>query len=158
MPCCATSATVTPSARPGVYADENVSRRLTDALRARGFDVLTAREAGTLGQDDVAQLAFAAAMDRVLLTFDRRDFRRTHAAFLQSSQHHAGIVLLPQSGSVARSTVRAAMLLDWLAWRPDEDAGPLVNWHDLQRALHAGLRLPGYTDHEMRVSLAELDA
>lgn len=149
---------MTPDARPGVYADENVNRRLTDALRARGFDVLTAGEAGILGQDDAAQLAFAAAAGRVLLSFDRRDFRRTHAAFLQSGRRHVGIILLPQSRSVARSAVRAAMLLDWLATRPVETAATLVNWNDVQRRLHAGHRLPGYTDHEVRVALGELDA
>jgi hypothetical protein len=76
--------------------------------------VLTARDAGTLGQDDETQLAFAAAAGRTLLTFDRRDFRRTHAAFLRRGGRHPGIILLPQAASVVRSALRAAMLLDWL--------------------------------------------
>ena len=142
--------------RPRAYADENVSRRLTDALRERGFDVHAAREAGTLGQDDDAQLAFAAAAGRVLLTFDRRDFRRTHAAFLQRGGRHPGIVLLPQGRSVTRAAVRAAMLLDWLAARPATPS-PLLNWNDLQQALHAGFRLAGYGKEEVQLALGEQD-
>jgi predicted nuclease of predicted toxin-antitoxin system len=145
-------------ARPPVYADENVSRRLTDALRERGFDVLAAREAGTLGQDDDAQLAFAAAAGRVLLSFDRHDFRRTHTAFLRRGGQHPGIVLLPQGAGVARSAIRTAMLLDWLAAQgPAAGLSPLLNWNDLQRALHGGFRPPGYSEHEVLVALGGRD-
>ena len=145
--------------RHRVYADENINRRLrrlTEALRQRGFDVLTAVEAGTLGQDDDTQLAFAAALGRVLLTFNRRDFCRSHAAFLATGRQHAGIVLLPQSRVVARSVLRAAMLLDWLALQGDAPS-PLLNWNDLQHALHAGLRLPGYGEHDLHIALGRAE-
>jgi hypothetical protein len=138
-----------------VYTDENASRRFTDALRARGFDVLTAREAGTLGQDDASQLAFAASAGRVLVTFDRRDFRRTHAAFISSGRQHAGIVLLPQSENLARTVARASMLLDWLAVSAPDNAGesPLVNWNDLQSLLHRRERIQGYSEQDVRLAL-----
>jgi hypothetical protein len=138
-----------------VYTDENASRRFTDALRARGFDVLTAREAGTLGQDDAAQLAFAASTGRVLVTFDRRDFRRAHAAFMRSGRQHAGIVLLPQSENLARTVVRASMLLDWLAANASDNAGesPVVNWNDVQSLLHRGERIQGYSEQDVRLAL-----
>jgi len=137
---------------PPVYADENVSRRVTDALRERGFDVLTAYQATTLGQDDASQLTYAASLGRVLLTFDGRDFRRAHSAFLTQGGSHAGIILLPQSPYADRNTVRAAMMLHWLA--SHEGAGSLLlNWNDLQRRLHDGLRIPGFDNEGVRLAL-----
>ena len=138
-----------------VYTDENASRRFTDALRARGFDALTAREAGTLGQDDASQWAFAAATGRVLVTFAPCDFRRTHATFMSGGRQHAGIVLLPQSEDLARTVVRTSMLLDWLAASAPDNAGEssLVNWNDLQSLLHRGERIQGYSEQDVRLAL-----
>jgi hypothetical protein len=135
-----------------VYADENVSRRLVEALRARGFDVLTALDAGTLGQGDQSQLEFAASVHRVLLTFDRRDFRRIHQEFTERGFKHAGIALLPQTGDTARTAVRAAMLLDWMATSGPPE-GRVVNWNDLQLSLHGGHRVPGFKEEDVRLAL-----
>jgi hypothetical protein len=138
--------------RRGVYADEDVDVRVVRALRAHGFDVVTAGEAGLLRRDDDEHLAYAAASGRVLLTFNRRDFRRSHAEALNLGRLHAGIVLLPTSSSLVRTIVRARMLLDWLAtFGPDSSA--LVNWNDLQVRLHHGERLAGYSDAEVRIAL-----
>ena len=40
-----------------VYADECVDRPVVELLRAKGFDVLTAFEAGQSNEPDAAQLA-----------------------------------------------------------------------------------------------------
>ena len=58
------------SDRPRVYADEDIDRALIEALRARGFDVLTVQITRSFGEDDPAQLERAAALGRVLLTFN----------------------------------------------------------------------------------------
>lgn len=50
---------------PPVYLDECVDRPVSEALRARGFDVLTALEAGRGEDPDDAQLAYATAIGRV---------------------------------------------------------------------------------------------
>ena len=89
--------------RPRAYADENVDARIVEALRERGFDVVTARDVRMLGQTDDAQLAYAADQGRVLLTFDRGNFRRLHARFVEAGREHAGIALLPQSRLIART-------------------------------------------------------
>jgi len=73
-----------------LYADENMSYRVVEALRLLGHDVLTAHEAGQANQriPDPAVLAFAVALGRTVLTFNRRHFHRLHALHPQ----HAGII------------------------------------------------------------------
>lgn len=52
---------------PPVHADECIDRPLVERLRERGFEVVTALEAGMGSEPDAAQLAYAADQDRVLL-------------------------------------------------------------------------------------------
>lgn len=138
--------------RPPAYTDENVRRTVVDLLRQRGFSVATAREAGLLGQTDPVHLAHAAAIGRVLLTHDRGDYRRLHAEYVALRREHGGIILLPQAGPAERLAIRAAMLLDWWAVEHARQMH-LAIWNDLQRRLHAGERLPGYSEHEVRLAL-----
>ncbi len=137
--------------RPAVYTDEDAGRSLAEALRVRRFDILTAAQAGLLGASDERQLEHAAGLGRVLLSFNRRDFRRLHTRWRAEGREHGGIVLLPQFGPVERRAVRAALLLDWLA--AERAASRLVSWGDLQPRLHGGERLVGYTAEEVRLAL-----
>ena len=57
-----------PEVYPSLYLDEDVSVVVGAILRARGFNILTARDAKQLGQTDGQQLSIAAAANRVLLT------------------------------------------------------------------------------------------
>jgi hypothetical protein len=81
-----------------LYADENFSRQVVEALRRRGYDVLTSAEAGNAGRrvPDEAVLAFATAAGRAVLTLNRLDFFRLHRA----SPEHAGIVACTQDPDV----------------------------------------------------------
>lgn len=141
---------------PPVYADECIDRPLVERLRERGFDVVTALEAGMGSEPDAAQLAYAADVDRVLLTYNRRHFRRLHRDWLAAGREHAGIVLVPQTPPPSRRVLRISMLLDWLG---SPGAGGhhsrLLQWNDLQQVLHAGNRLPGYTEDEVTDVLGE---
>lgn len=69
-----------------LYLDENLSLTIADGLRRRGVDVVTARDAKRLGDDDESQLVFATAEERILVTFDD-DF----LAIAASGIEHAGI-------------------------------------------------------------------
>ncbi len=69
-----------------LYLDENISVIVADGLRRRQIDVVTARDAKRLGDDDASQLAFATAENRILTTFDD-DF----LAIAASGIEHAGI-------------------------------------------------------------------
>ena len=72
------------------YADENVPFPTVVALRAAGHDVLTALDDGRAGTGvpDPDVLARAAALGRAVLTHNRKDYFRLHAA----ASTHAGIV------------------------------------------------------------------
>jgi predicted nuclease of predicted toxin-antitoxin system len=67
------------------YFDQHVWRSLARALRARGVELLTAQDAGQCGLPDPDQLAFAAAEERVMMTFDT-DYLALH----NSGTQHAG--------------------------------------------------------------------
>lgn len=76
-----------------IYLDEDVSVLVGEMLRARGFDVLTTREAGNLGADDESQLRFATLSGRVFLTHNRVDFERLAVRFFESDHTHSGIMI-----------------------------------------------------------------
>jgi hypothetical protein len=138
--------------RPPVYADENLDRPLIEALRTLGFDVLTMHEAGLRQASDERQLAQATRRGCVLLTHDRRDFRRLHTEWAKTARAHAGIAAIPQAGPVARRAIRAALLIDWMV----ASGGPTSRftvWGQLQTELRRGHRVEGYTEHDVRVAL-----
>ena len=68
------------------HLDEHISTNIAAGLRRRGVDVTTTAEAGLMGADDAAQLAFAASHGRVMVTQDA-DFLRLHGI----GTVHAGI-------------------------------------------------------------------
>jgi predicted nuclease of predicted toxin-antitoxin system len=74
-----------------LYADEQFPLPVVQRLRALGYDVLAAQEAGQANQriPDEQVLAFAAANDRAVISQNRRDFIRLH----QQDSNHAGIVI-----------------------------------------------------------------
>jgi predicted nuclease of predicted toxin-antitoxin system len=88
------------------YADQHYPAPVTAGLRRRGIDVLTAQDANLCGASDPDQLAFAAGLGRVLLTFDS-DFLAIH----QSGASHAGIVWGPATKYSIGELVRMLVLL-----------------------------------------------
>jgi predicted nuclease of predicted toxin-antitoxin system len=76
-----------PDRRIRFHLDENVAAALAAALRLRNIDVTTTNDARLAGASDHAQLSFAEAAGRVIVTQDD-DFLRLHAAVVG----HAGIV------------------------------------------------------------------
>jgi uncharacterized protein with PIN domain len=79
-----------------LYTDEDVHLKLARELRRRGVDAVAAVEAGTVGQPDDTQLAFAVSQQRTVLTFNVGDYVQLHARYLQGSLSHYGIVVSPQ--------------------------------------------------------------
>ncbi|MFQ6057692.1 MAG: DUF5615 family PIN-like protein [Anaerolineae bacterium] len=79
-----------------LYTDENITDLLARVLRGRGFDALSAHEAGMQGKTDGEQLAFAVAHQRTLLTFDVGDFVKLASRYHQESLTHFGIVVSDQ--------------------------------------------------------------
>lgn len=71
-----------------------MSTGLVSGLRARDVDVLTAEEAQMRGRADEAHFRYAVAQERVLHSFNRRDFARIHRDWTTLGRPHNGIVLL----------------------------------------------------------------
>lgn len=86
-----------------LYADENFHLRVVEELRRLGHDVLTAQQAGQAHQSipDPQVLAFAAANDRAVLTFNSWHFVGLHNRTMQAGGSHAGIVVCTPDGNVA---------------------------------------------------------
>ncbi len=80
------------------YFDRHIMARLADDLRAQGYDVRTTEEAGMDTATDEAQLAFASADRRAILTFNIRDFAPLHDQWQAAGRSHAGIVVSQQMG------------------------------------------------------------
>ena len=67
-----------------LYLDEDVNVLVADLLKARGFDVITAR--------DAEQLAYAVSQARTLVTHNRTDFEELVQAYFASGQTHHGVI------------------------------------------------------------------
>lgn len=96
--------TATPSLFIRLYLDEDVHPAVAVALRARGFDAVSAHEVGRRGASDAEQLTRAAADGRALLTFNAVDFLNLHRESLETQRSHWGILLCEQApvGEVVR--------------------------------------------------------
>ncbi|BAT56521.1 hypothetical protein NOS3756_55280 [Nostoc sp. NIES-3756] len=75
-----------------LYLDEDVNVLVADLLQARGFDVITARDAGQLRATDAEQLAYAVSQARTLVTHNRTDFEELVQNYFDSEQTHYGVI------------------------------------------------------------------
>lgn len=85
---------------PTFYPDEDFPGPLVTALRALGYDILTVPQDGRAGADAPIVLARAAELGRAVLTKNRDDFHRLHAAM----PDHAGIVTITDDNDRAALT------------------------------------------------------
>ena len=74
-----------------LYADENFNLKSVALLKELGHDVLTPHETGQSNQrvSDENVLDFAIRTERIVLTFDRKDYARLHL----SNPTHYGIMI-----------------------------------------------------------------
>jgi hypothetical protein len=78
-----------------VYLDENVSAEIARLLRDRGVDAISAHEVRRRQAGDRAQLEFATADDRAIVTADVVDFILIARQAIAANSHHAGIIVVP---------------------------------------------------------------
>jgi len=104
-----------------LYLDENVPEAVSTALRLRGYDVLTAREAGRTGLSDFDQLRHASSQNRVIFTFNVADFYKIHSECTRKGFNHAGIILSKQLpiGAIVKALLR---LLSSMKYEQMEDS------------------------------------
>jgi hypothetical protein len=96
------------------HLDEHVAGAVAAGLRRRGVDVTTAADAGLLGAEDTAHVAFALAEGRVIVTNDE-DFLALHGR----GTEHAGIAYCHQQSRSVGETIRGLMLL-WEFLDPED--------------------------------------
>lgn len=102
--------------RIAFYMDEHVPGVISQGLRRRGVDVLTAQDAGMRGASDAKHMALALREGRTIFTQDA-DFLRVHA----SGHSHRGIAYAPQqtpTGAILRG-----LMLIYEVLRPEEMIG-----------------------------------
>lgn len=76
--------------------DAHISGRvIAEALRERGHDVRAADEERALdGWDDEQLLELAVAEERIMVTFNVRDFPRIVSEWAAAGRHHAGCLII----------------------------------------------------------------
>jgi len=79
-----------------LYFDENVPEAIAAAVRLRGYDVTTVRDAGKKAASDIDQIRYASLQKRVLFTFNVADFVKLHEEFMATGLRHSGILLSKQ--------------------------------------------------------------
>lgn len=97
-----------------LYFDEDVSAGVIENLRTRGFDVLSARDAGRLGRTDDEQMLYAVSLRRALVTHNRVDFEKQHRRFLEEGMKHYGVIIAKRRRD-AEVVAKLLALLDTVA-------------------------------------------
>jgi len=94
------------------YLDEDsMNRALLMALRQREIDVTTVSEVKREGFSDEDQLLWAAENNRVICTYNIRDFSKLHRLFLSEGRIHAGILLMHQDFSIGERLYGLSVLV-----------------------------------------------
>jgi hypothetical protein len=91
------------------YLEADVHPIVARILRGRGFDAVSANEAGRPRASDREQLDFAVAHRRVLVTFNVADFVREARAYADEERDHCGIIVSDQLdvGELVRRLTKA---------------------------------------------------
>lgn len=78
-----------------LYIDEDASRSsFVQALRYNNIDCVTTKEANNLGKDDLAQLIWATENNRVIYTFNVRDYCKLNTIYIEEKNTMEGLLLL----------------------------------------------------------------
>ena len=110
-----------------LYLDEDVPEAVALALKLRGYDVLTVREALKKGLSDIDQLKLASLEERILFTHNIADFSMLHKEFTKNGWQHKGIIVSKQwpIGVIVNallkllSTLTSEMATNQILWLSD---------------------------------------
>ncbi len=95
-----------------LYLDEDtMDSDLLGALRLRNVDVFSAGEAQMLSRSDEEQLQWALNNQRIIYSFNVRDFYRIHKKYVENQQRHAGIILGVLSYSIGEQMRRLLRII-----------------------------------------------
>lgn len=88
---------------------------VAEVARGLGLDVVSVHEIDRRGYEDRAQLEYAAADERVLVTRNRDDFILLTVEAFQTGARHWGVLIVPRSLP---------------NHRPEQIAWAVKRWHD----------------------------
>jgi hypothetical protein len=89
--------------------EDALEHALALGLRARGADVLTAREAKMINRPDDEQLEFATSLGRTLYSYNIPDYCRINLEWARSGRLHAGIIIGHQQRLPVGDEIRAIL-------------------------------------------------
>lgn len=90
--------------------DEDVNPQVAEVARGRGLSVESVYEREWDGRSDRAQLKEAARLGRVLVTYNRDDFRQLTVEFFSAQRPHSGVLIIPHTIPDNRPALLAAAL------------------------------------------------
>ena len=95
-----------------LYLDEDaMDSDFVEALRLRSVDVITPADVGMLSRSDEEQLQWAFENNRVIYSFNVRDFYRLHTTWLEQGKSHPGIILGQQGYSIGEQMRRILRII-----------------------------------------------
>ncbi|NET56646.1 MAG: hypothetical protein F6K47_10925 [Symploca sp. SIO2E6] len=95
-----------------LYLDEDtMDGDLLEALRIRNVDVVSTAEAHMLSRSDEEQLQWASEHQRIIYSFNIRDFYRIHTHLMENNQEHSGIILGLQNYSIGEQMRRILRII-----------------------------------------------
>jgi Domain of unknown function (DUF5615) len=80
-----------------LYLDEDISPKVSELLRKKGIDALSAHECSMLGASDEDQLAYAVTDGRAMVTRNRNDFIALTVHWFEALKPHNGLILVPHT-------------------------------------------------------------
>ena len=120
-----------------LYFDENMPRGMEGILRGMGYTVHTVYEVGASSEDDSTHLRLSSERGWVLVTQDRKDFRRLHWLWTSLykwgilQEEHEGILTIYQTRLSTPYSDWAAAIHDFLQPR-DTLRGEMYMWRPSQ--------------------------
>ena len=112
-----------------LYLDHDVDVTLANRLQPWGHNVLTTREAGHTEASDEQQLAFATNVGRVVITHNRRDFRRLHRQWIENGRLHGGIII---SAHLPLQELERRLLRLFSTYTDPDVRGQLIPLHEFR--------------------------
>jgi hypothetical protein len=95
-----------------LYLDEDISPKVSELLREKGVDAVSAHERDMKGASDEEQLTAAVTEGRAMVTRNRNDFITLTVRFYQDLWPHHGLIIVPHSIQGAHFSLLANLLTE----------------------------------------------
>lgn len=95
-----------------LYLDEDtMDSDLLRALQLRDVDVISVAQAKMLSRSDEEQLQWAFVNNRVIYSFNIKDYYRLHTMLVEQGEVHAGIILGQQNYAIGEQMRRILRII-----------------------------------------------